>query len=177
MALFAITRGQFSMIDAAMACIDQVGECKISLWTWTVAEYEVQCLERPYRDSRVKAADLIIDHGARNKNMAIIRDFKSLFGPNSVRYVLNHSKICTIESADFKLLLRGSMNLNHNPRFEQFDITEGGADFDLVKEIEQELDILDDDCTGAQVYKQSRVADAFDSEQLSFFKGIKVRAK
>ena len=34
------------------------------------------------------------------------------------------------------------MNLNFNPRFEQFDLTEGGEDFDLVERLESELPVL-----------------------------------
>lgn len=120
--LFAITRGQFSMIDATLACLDQAGPSDISLWTWTIAEYEIECLERLRNDGRVKSGTLIIDHGARNKNAGLIHQWKSTFGPESVRYVLNHAKIVTIQSGRFKLLLRGSMNLNFNPRFEQFDL-------------------------------------------------------
>jgi len=178
MGLFAITRGQFSMIDAALACLDQVGPSKISLWTWTIAEYEIQCLERLRQDKRIKNGTMIIDHGARNKNAALIAQWKSSFGQESVRYVLNHAKIFTIESeSGFSLLLRGSMNLNFNPRFEQFDITEGGEDFRLVKEIESELPILADSASGAQVYAASKVSNAFTDETLDLFSGIKTWAK
>lgn len=176
-ALFAITRGQFSMIDAVLACLDQSGPAAVSLWTWTVAEYEIECMERLRKDGRITAGTLVIDHGARNKNAGLIRQWKETFGSESVRYVLNHSKIATIKSDKFTLLLRGSMNLNFNPRFEQFDLTEGGADFDLVKKIESELPILLDNAAGAEAYKASRVSEAFDTEQLNLFKGIKVWAK
>ena len=53
-ALFAITRGQFSMIDAALACLDQAWPADVSLWTWTVAEYEIECLERLRNDGRIR---------------------------------------------------------------------------------------------------------------------------
>lgn len=178
MAIFAITRGQFSMIDAALACLDQVGRSRISLWTWTVAEYEIECLERLRQDRRIAEGRMIIDHGARVKNLGLIRQWKSSFGASSVRYVLNHSKIFTIESeSGLKLLLRGSMNLNFNPRFEQFDLTEGGPDFDLVREIEDTLPVLEDDASGAECYKASKVSAAFEVEQLKLFEGIKVWAK
>lgn len=176
-ALFAITRGQFSMIDAALACLDQCGPAKISLWTWTVAEYEIECLERLRTDGRITGGTLVIDAGARVKNAALLRQWQATFGPDSVRYVVNHAKIVTIESAEFRLLLRGSMNLNFNPRFEQFDLTEGGADFDLVREIESELPLLPDDCAGKDVYAASRVGEAFAPEQLALFQGAKVWAK
>lgn len=176
-ALFAITRGQFSMIDAALACLDQTGPADVSIWTWTVAEYEIECMQRLRTDGRIRSATLVIDHGARNKNAGLIRQWKSTFGADSVRYVVNHSKIVTISNDRFRLLLRGSMNLNFNTRFEQFDLTEGGADFDLVKSIERELPVLADTASGEDVYKASKVAEAFEPQQLSIFQGVKVWAK
>lgn len=177
MALFAITRGQFSMIDATLACLDQVGKSDVSIWTWTIAEYEIECMERLMSDDTIGSATLIIDAGARNKNASLIAKWKSIFGSESVRYVVNHAKIVTISNDKFRLLLRGSMNLNFNPRFEQFDLTEGGQDFDLVRQIESELPILEDRVSGGEVYKASKVADAFDSEKLKIFNGVKVWAK
>lgn len=178
MSLFAVTRGQWSMIDAVLHVLDQVGTAKLSLWTWTVAEYEVQVLTRLRQDLRVTGGRLVIDAGARTKNAGIIAEWKSSFGAGSVRYVTNHAKIARIETASgLKFLLRGSMNLNFNPRFEQFDITEGGMDFDLVEEIEDDLPLLEDNCTGKQVWAASRVGEAFEPEQLALFNGMKVWAK
>lgn len=176
-ALFAITRGQFSMIDAALACLDQSGPARISLWTWTVAEYEIECLERLRTDGRITDGTLVIDAGSRVKNAALLRQWQSTFGSDSVRYVVNHAKIVTIESDRFKLLLRGSMNLNFNPRFEQFDLTEGGPDFDLVKQIESELPLLPDTASGESVYAASRVGEAFAPAQLQMFQGVRTWAK
>lgn len=174
MSLFAITRGQWSMIDAVLHVLDQCGPAAVSLWTWTVAEYEVQVLTRLRIDKRVTAGRLVIDHGARVKNAPIIADWKKQFGESSVRYVVNHAKIATVETATgLKFLLRGSMNLNFNPRFEQFDITEGGPEFDLIKEIEDELPDLNDKCSGKEVYQATKLDNAFAPEQLSLFEGLK----
>ena len=174
LSLFAVTRGQWSMIDALLHCLDSVGTAEISLWTWTVAEYEVQCMERLMLDKRIKGATLIVDYGARNKNRALLEKWQSIFGPHSVKLVVNHAKIATVTTDKVKLLLRGSMNLNFNPRFEQFDITEGGADYDLIKELESELEALPLGCAGSAVYKQSLVSDAFDQQTLDLFQGAKV---
>lgn len=152
------------MIDAVLHVLDQVGPAAVSLWTWTVAEYEVQVLTRLRIDKRITAGRLVIDHGARNKNADIIADWKEQFGSDSVRCVVNHAKIATVETATgLKFLLRGSMNLNFNPRFEQFDITEGGPEVDLVKEIENELPTLDDNCSGKEVYEGTKLNDAINT--------------
>lgn len=178
MSLFAVTRGQWSMIDAILHVLDEVGPASIALWTWTVAEYEVQTLTRLRIDKRLTAGRLVIDGGARQRNAGLIREWKGTFGPDSVRYVRNHAKIARIESASgLRLLLRGSMNLNFNPRFEQFDLTEGGEDFELVTSIEAELPAVADDAPGAEVWAASRVGDAFSPEQLTMFSGVKVWAK
>ena len=177
LSLFAITRGQFSMIDAVLHVLDSVGPAAVSLWTWTVAEYEIECLDRLRIDNRVTAGRLVIDAGARNKNAGLIAQWKESFGPESVRYVVNHSKIATVQNDRFRVLLRGSMNLNFNPRFEQLDVTEGGEDFDLVKSIENELPVLPDNTSGAKVWAASKVGEAFGPDQLATFKGLKVWAK
>lgn len=182
LSLFAVTRGQFSMIDAVLACLDQTGPAVVSLWTWTIAEYEIECLNRLRIDQRLRSALLVIDEGIRHNSIRptsknLVRQWQQAFGPQSVRYVINHAKIATVSNDRWRLLLRGSMNLNFNPRFEQFDLTEGGEDFALVRRIEEEMPILDDSVTQEEVYKASKVSGAFNAEQLTLFAGIRPWAK
>ena len=177
MALVAVTRGQFSMLDAVLHVLDQVGPASLSLWTWTIADYEIKAFTELARDGRITSGRLIIDEGARAKNHALIAEWQGRFGSDSVRYVLNHAKMATVATAGLKVCLRGSMNLNFNPRFEQLDVTEGGPDFDLVKQIESELPILPNDATCGDAYKASRVSEAFAVETLDMFKGVRKWAK
>ena len=177
LSLFAVTRGQFSMLDAITACLDQVGSAEVSIWTWTVAAYELDCFERFASDGRITDGLLVVDGGARGKNAELLWQWQRSFGENSVRYVLNHAKIATIQTDQFRILLRGSMNLNFNPRFEQFDLTEGGADFELVKEIERGLPVLAMNAPGSEVYRASNVGSAFGVEQLKMFQGCRTWAK
>lgn len=179
MSLFAVTRGQFSMIDAVLHTLDQIGKAKLSIWTWAIADYEIESLERLMMDERITEARLIIDFSAKKRNEKIITRWKGLFGNSSVSYVVNHAKIATVESADRKVLLRGSMNLNFNPRFEQLDVTEGGMDFDLIKELEAELPVMDnpEDTTWRKCMEDSGASDAFTPSQLSIFNTPKVWSK
>ena len=186
MSLFAITRGQFSMVDAVLHVLDQCGPSRLSIWTWTIAEYEISVFTALMRDARLTSARLCIDEGGRGKyvgqgarggDASIVREWKQTFGPESVRYIRNHAKIATVEGGGRRVLLRGSMNLNFNARFEQLDVTEGGPDFDLVREIEDEFPILPDDCSIEDTVNASRVAEAFNPEQLAMFAGVKTWAK
>ena len=65
------------------------------------------------------------------------------------------------------------MNLNYNPRFEQFDLTEGGADYDLIEQIENEMPVLPREHSSAEAAAASKVSNAFEEKTLDIFKGIK----
>ena len=67
MSLFAITRGQFSMLDALMHVLAEVGKARVSLWTWTVAEYELAQFSRFQECGMITSGLLVIDEGARKK--------------------------------------------------------------------------------------------------------------
>ena len=170
------------MIDAilhTLSCCS--GPCLLSVWTWSIADYEVECLTRLMRDSRLTGALLVIDIGglrqggsrARKADIGdgIVSEWRKHFGPSSVVYASNHAKIATIECPGdgLKFLLRGSMNLNFNPRFEQFDLTEGGQDFDLIREIEVSLPILPDDCSRADTFKSGKIGEIWHADDLKIF--------
>ncbi len=161
MAIFALTRGQFSMIDAVLHCLESVGTAAVSIWTWTVADYEIDTFAALCSHGRVSAGRLIIDGRARKHCPDAVAAWQRAFGSKSVRYARNHAKIATVEGGGFRLLLRGSMNLNYNPRFEQFDLTEGCAGFDLVREIEAELAVADDVTDLTTIREQGGVGELF----------------
>jgi hypothetical protein len=177
MSLFAITRGQFSMIDAVLHVLDAVGPARLSLWTWTIADYELDVFRALMGDGRVTDGRLVIDFSARKRNAGILADWRTAFGRNSIRTVVNHAKIATVEGNGLRVLLRGSMNLNFNPRFEQLDITEGGPDFDLVRQIEDEIPVLPPDAGWMESCRASKTHDAFDQATLDLFGGLKTWAK
>jgi hypothetical protein len=175
--LFAITRGQFSMLDAVSHAIKQIGPCQISVWTWAIADYEVECFELFMNMTDITGGNLIIDRSAVQRNASLIERWRSIFGINSVRICKNHAKIATVENEKYKILLRGSMNLNFNPRFEQLDITEGGADFALVREIENELPILKSNASNLEAMNATKLGLAYEAGTLNLFGGIKVWQK
>lgn len=173
MALFAVTRGQFSMLDAIQVVLKQTPGAKISVWTWAIADYEVECFEAFMADKSISGAILVIDHAAENKNAAVIQKWRDRFGADSVRVCKNHAKIARVWNDEKRVLLRGSMNLNFNPRFEQLDITEGGADFDMVEEIENTLPALRPRASIAEAMKASQLGLAFETSTLEMFGGVK----
>jgi hypothetical protein len=177
MSLFALTRGQFSMIDMIHHCLAQIGAAQVSVWTWCIADYEVEAITSLLVRSEITGAMLVIDRSAEDRNAKIIDQWRDRFGEASVKVCKNHAKIARVWNERFRLLLRGSMNLNWNPRFEQFDITEGGEDFDLVERVESELPALPRRCSNSDAESATGVNKAFELSQLKMFRGIKPWAK
>lgn len=177
MSLFSVTRGQWSMIDAIFHCLSQTGPADVSVWTWTIADYEIEAMGGLLARSEIRSGNLVVDQSADRRNAATIDDWRRRFGPDSVKICKNHAKIARIWNKELRLLLRGSMNLNFNPRFEQFDMTEGGEDFNLVERIESELPVLPRKYSNAEVEAATKVSKAFERQQLAMFSGTKVWAK
>lgn len=171
MAVFGVSRGQFAMIDLIQHCLAQIGPADVSLWTWVIADYEVDAVNGLLANGAVRAATLILDYSASRRRPAVADSWRDRFGEASVKVVRNHAKIARVWNADFQLLLRGSMNLNYNPRFEQFDVTEGGPDFDLVAQIEAEIPALPRAHNHRQVAAATRLGQAFDAATLALFGG------
>lgn len=180
-AVFALTRGQWSMIDAIMACLDQTGPAHLSVWTWRIADYETDVVQGLMNSGGLLSARMVIDHSAahpsknsRGSNLPQLSEWIRKHGAGSVRYVKNHAKLARIWNDRWRLLLRGSMNLNANPRFEQFDLSEGGPAFDLVTDIEDALPILEDPLDNSAVETATGIQGAWTGEQLALFDGARV---
>jgi len=175
--VFAVTRGQWSMIDAVRYLVGEVAPAAVSVWTWCIADYEVQCFEGLLGDGSIASGLLVVDYSAAQRNRALLERWVARFGPGSVRVCLNHAKIATVEGRGLRLLARGSMNLNNNPRFEQFDLTEGGPEFEMVRRIEGELRAVELGSGVAEARAASGVGDAWTEDALLPFGGIKPWAK
>ncbi len=173
LSLFLITRGQFSMLDMVAHVVAQLGQAEVSVWTWAIADYEVEAMSGLMMNRAIVGARLVVDRSAEQRSAKTIQDWRQRFGIDQVRVCKNHAKLARVWAADRRVLIRGSMNLNFNPRFEQADITEGGEDFALVQRIEDELPVLRPLCSNAEAESASKLSLAFEASELAMFSGVK----
>jgi hypothetical protein len=171
--LFAVTRGQFSMIDIINYLLSQMGKCGVSVWTWVIADYEVEVMTALIDNGQLTEGNLIVDYSAGKRNPEIIESWRAKFGEASVKVCKNHAKIARIWNGQYRFLARGSMNLNYNPRFEQLDLTEGGLDYNLVERIELELPVLPRLHSSEEASAASKVNLAFEQKTLEIFDAVK----
>jgi len=179
-AVFDVSHGQYSMIDAVAHVIDQCAPepVNVTLWTWSIADYEVDSVNRMFFDGRIARARLVIDvgglrqGGSRSKRAdignAVVDQWRAKFGPSSVLMASTHAKIATVEAplAGLRFRISGSANLNRNPRFEQFDIVEGAPCFDRVRAVENAMPVLPNDCTRSDTHVAGGFRDAFDDLEM-----------
>ena len=177
MSLFLVTRGQFSMLDMIQHCLSELGPSHLSIWTWATADYDGGSVSALIHDRRVVSGRLVIDRSQEVRNPATVALWRDMFGADQVRVCKNHAKMARIWNVDRRVLLRGSMNLNLNPRFEQVDITEGGPAFELVARLEAELPVLPALCSNADAESATGVNLAAERSELDLFRGLKVWAK
>ena len=138
--VFGLTKGQFSMIDLAAAVLARTGMADVSVWTWCIAEYEVEAFTAFFNEWRIRRFRLVIDWAGAQRDMPLVAELQARFGADCIRVTKTHAKIATVATDDgWRVCIRGSMNLNANPRFEQFDISDGPEAFDVVAGVEREL--------------------------------------
>ena len=66
-------------------------------------------------------------------------DVADVFGPDSIRATRSHAKFVLIRNEAWAVLITTSMNLNLNPRIEQFEMTDDAARADLFAEFADAL--------------------------------------
>src|SRR6188768_1607693 len=94
--LFLITRGQFSMLDMVLHVLEELGPASVSVWTWAIADYEVEAMEGLMARDAITAGRLIVDRSAEQRSAPTIARWRARFGVESVRVCKNHAKIARV---------------------------------------------------------------------------------
>lgn len=120
--IYGFTKGQFSMLDLLQACLQFTGPARMSLSTWTAARHEIKHLERMQQEGQILGTRWLVDFTFARRDPQAAHAIREVFGIDAIRVAQNHSKFALFTNADWQLVVRTSMNLNMNPRFEDFTI-------------------------------------------------------
>ena len=67
-------------------------------------------------------------------------ELQQKYGLDCIRVSKTHCKVVTIATDDgWRIVARGSLNLNANPRMEQIDVSDDQAIYDVMHGLEEEL--------------------------------------
>lgn len=143
--IVGLTMGQFSLLDLIDAALKITGPADVTISTWSAGFYDVEAAER-FRDSgRLRSIRFIMDNG-RKRGQANAVDVADIFGANTVRATKSHAKFAIIRNEEWDVLITSSMNLNLNPRIEQFEMTDDKGRADLFSAFADAVfDTVDED--------------------------------
>jgi len=119
-----LTFGQFSIIDAIEAVLDITGPAAVTLATWTAAEFDLSQIEAQLMRARITDLRLIIDRSFVSRQPRFVQLIHDRFGEGSVRSTRTHAKFVVITNDAWSVVIRTSMNLNHNPRLEYLQVVD-----------------------------------------------------
>lgn len=122
--LLGLTKGQFSLLDLIRAVLNVTGPADVRLSTWSSGIRDAETAAWLLREGRFKSLRLYTDRSFPSRHPAYAARLVHWFGADAIRCTRIHAKVATIKADAWRLLLRSSMNLNRNPRFEQFDLND-----------------------------------------------------
>ena len=141
--VYILTFGQFSLIDALCAILEQTGAADVVLSSWTAADAHLEKTAGLIESSEITSLRMILDRSFETRQPAYCYHMRELFGTDCIRHVRSHCKFMLIKNAEWNIVIRTSMNLNENPRLENIEITDNKefySFFDIiVKDIFSEV--------------------------------------
>ena len=118
-----LTYGQFSLLDLIDATLNITGAANVTISTWSAGFYDVEAALALRDSGKMLSCRFVVDSSAKH-GQATAGDISDLFGAENVRATRTHTKFATIINDDWHVLITSSMNLNLNPRCEQFEMTD-----------------------------------------------------
>ena len=118
-----LTFGQFSLLDLIDAALEITGPADVAISTWSAGFYDVDAAKR-FRDSgRIRSIRFLMDSSAK-RGQATVGNVGEIFGEDTVRATRSHAKFALVTNEEWSVTITSSMNLNLNPRCEQFEMTD-----------------------------------------------------
>jgi len=137
--IVGFTKGQFSVIDLIRAALDITGRAELDISTWTAANTDVSTVCDFVGEGVVTRSRWLVDLTFQRRSPQLANRIRQTFGLDAIRVAKNHAKFALIGNEDWRVVIQTSMNLNFNPRFENFAIAHDPELFAFYKTILDEV--------------------------------------
>ena len=122
--IFALTNGQFSMIDILEHVLFATGPASVDLATWTAADSDLRRAHSFMLSNQITDLRMIVDPSFKTRKPEFCGTLTELFGDGAIRTIPLHGKFAAIQNAQWSVAIRTSMNLNPNKRIESVEISD-----------------------------------------------------
>lgn len=133
------TKGQFSLVDLIMATLQKTGPADVIISTWAAGLRDARVMDKLVKTDQIRSFNLLVDRSLSSRHPDVANSILALFGEDAIRTSNTHEKYVMISNEDYKVTIKTSMNLNQNPRYENFDLDENSVIYDWFMEQVQEL--------------------------------------
>ncbi len=130
--LFAFTAGQWSLMEMICALIAKTGPVDVTMSIWTAADADMRDAFDLIESKHVKSLRMFIDRSFLSRQPEYAALAVKLFGNEALRITRTHCKVAVLRNDEYSIVCRGSMNLNHSPRWEQLEITDDREFADFI---------------------------------------------
>lgn len=125
--LYALCRGDYSLIDIIEHCLGATGPVDATISTWTAAGADLGFAEGFVTDGRLRSCRWLVDFSFPRCQPGYFGLLVDRFGAESIRATANHAKFVLLRNEAWSLVLRTSMNLNLNRRLESIEVSDDPA--------------------------------------------------
>ena len=117
-----VTKGQFSLIDIIRVLLGKSGPAHVWFTSWTAGIRDARTAAWLLQNGSMLSLKILTDQTFPTRQPKYCLEILKMFGDRSIWCSNVHCKIALIHNDEFSFVVRSSMNLNKNQRFEQFDI-------------------------------------------------------
>lgn len=134
-----VTKGQFSLLDLIRAVSVQTGPAALTLSTWSTGIRDNVNVSLLLERGVFTSVMLLLDRSFAARQPGYVKDVVRVWGNENIRVTHNHAKFFMLRNERWNICCRSSMNLNRNPRLEQFDIDDSLELCEFFAEIVREI--------------------------------------
>jgi hypothetical protein len=117
-----VTKGQFSLLDLIRAVSEQTGPAALTVSTWSTGIRDTENLGALINRGAFTSVSLCLDRSFAGRQPKYVEEVIRVWGHENIRMTRSHAKFFLLRNAAWNICVRSSMNLNRNPRLEQYDL-------------------------------------------------------
>lgn len=134
-----VTKGQFSLLDLIRAVAGQTGPAALTVSTWSTGIRDTENLGIMIDKGMFTKVSLCLDRSFAGRQPQYVAEVIRVWGAENIRMTRNHAKFFLLRNESWNICVRSSMNLNRNPRLEQYDLDDSKELCDFFEKIINEI--------------------------------------
>lgn len=137
--IYGFTKGQFSVIDLLESMVAITGPAALTVSTWTAAKTDITTVLDFVSSGKCTSARWMVDFTFQQRSPELAARIREVAGHDAIRVGKNHAKFFMLRNDQWDIMCMTSMNLNFNPRFENFMLRDDKAMCDFHDTILNEI--------------------------------------